>query len=297
MKNKIRIKITLIITVLALGFMVPGYFYLSRSPVLIITDLAFISLYGEARIKQESLVSSFILFRRVRIVLVADDASDEIVRIAITDVSSNPFCVIFPLRFIRGARIYREQNPEIPVVILEGRHGNISTNFVIGSNLSDYYIYKTDINIEFQKAGMAAAAVNMGKNGKIAVFMDPQIQLQATDAFLQGMNFFENPPQALFFNNFIQFSEIPDLSCVVLAGSGVEFLENNEEIPIIFFSWIDPALLPAKTVLLINDSSVAQTIEAVRMVIAGQKEGLLQSKFVSLNKGYIDKKILRKIHK
>jgi len=297
MKNKIRIKVTLILTVLALGFMVPGYFYLSRSPVLIITDLAFVSLYGEARIKQESLISSFMLFRRVRIVLVADDASDEIVRIAITDASSTPFCVIFPLRFIRSARIYREQNPEIPVVILEGRHSNASTDSVIGGNKNDYYIYKTDINTEFHKTGMAAASINMGRNGKIVVFIEPQIQSQATDAFLQGMNSFENPPQAVFFNNFIQFSEIPDISCVVLVGSGVEFLENNEEIPIIFFSWIDSALLPAQTALLVNDSSLAQTVEAVRMVIAGQKEGLLQSKFVSFKKSHIDRKILRKIHK
>jgi len=297
MINKTRIKITLIIIILALGLMVSSYFYFSRSPVLIITDLAFISLYGEARIKQESLLSSFMLFRRVRIVSVADDASDDITRIAITDVSSDPFCVIFPLRFIRCARIYREQNPEIPVVILEGRHGNFSTDSVIGGNKSDYYIYKTDINTEFQKAGMAAAAIDMGKNGKIAVFMDPQIQTQATDAFLQGMNSYENPPQALFFNNFIQYSEIPNLSCVVLAGSGVEFLENNEKPLIIFFSWVDPALLPAETALLINDSSLAQTVEAVRMVMAGQKEGLLQSKFVSFNKSYIDRKILRKIYK
>jgi hypothetical protein len=295
MKNKIKIKTKIIIAVFTLVLMVLISFYLSRPPVLIISDLVFVSLYGEARIKQESRVSSFLLFRRVRIVSVADDAGDDIVRIAITDVSSAPFCVIFPLRFIRSARIYREQNPEIPVVILEGRHGNASINSVIGENLNDYYIYKTDVNTEFQKAGMAAAVINMGKNGKIAVFMDPQIQPQAADAFLHGINSYENPPQALFFNNFSQFSEIPDLSCVVLAGSGAEFLEKNEGIPIIFFSWINPPFLPAETALLINDSSLAQTVEAVRMVITGQKEGLLQSKFISLNKSYIDRKILRKI--
>jgi hypothetical protein len=297
MKNKIKIKIIIIIAVFSLVLMIPFFFYLSRPPVLIVTDLAFVSLYGEKRVKQEGRAASLVLFRRVHLVSVADDASDDIVRIAVTDASSAPFCVIFPLRFIRGARIYREQNPGIPVIILEGRHGDSSTNSVIGSNLNDYYIYKTDINTEFQKAGMAAAALDMGKNGKIAVFLDKQIQAQATAAFLQGINSFENSPQALFFNDFSQFYEIPGLSCVVLAGSGVEFLENNEGIPIIIFSWVDPLLLQSETALLINDSSLTQSVEAVRMVIAGQKEGLLQSKFVYFKNNYINRKILRKIYK
>jgi len=297
MKIKVKNKTMIIIAVFAFVLMVPFFVYLVRSPVLIVTDLAFVSLYGEARIKQERQLSSLVLFRRVRIVSVADDASDDIVRIAIIDVSSAPFCVIFPLRFSRSAHIYREQNPGIPVVILEGRHGNTSTNFVIGGNLSDYYIYKTDINTEFKKAGRAVAALDMGKNGKIAIFLDSQIQAQAADAFLQGMKSLENPPQAFFFNNFSQFSEITGLSCIVLAGSGAEFLEKNEGIPVIFFSWLDPSLLPVEVALLINDSSLAQAVEAVRMVMAGQKEGLLQSKFIDFKRDYIDRKVLRKIYK
>jgi hypothetical protein len=297
MKNKIKIKTITIIAILALVLIISFFIYLVRSPVLIINDLAFISLYGEERIKQEGQISSLVLFRRVRTVSVADDAGEDIVRIAITDVSSAPFCVIFPLRFARSARIYREQNPGIPVVILEGRQSNDSIYSVIGQNLNDYYIYKTDINTEFQKAGRAAVALDMGKNGKIAVFLDPQIQAQAANAFLQGMNSMENPPQALFFNDFSNFSEIPNLSCIVLAGSGAEFMEKNEGIPVIFFSWIDPSLLPVEAALLINDSSLAQTVEAVRLVSAGRKEGLLQSKFVDFKGDYIDRKILRKIYK
>jgi hypothetical protein len=296
MKNKIKNKI-IIIAVLAPVLMISFLIYLVRSPVLIVTDFAFVSLYGEERTKKEGQVSSLALLRRVRLVSVADDASDDMVRIAVTDVSSAPFCVIFPLRFARSARIYREQNPGIPVVILEGRYGDASTYSAVDGNLNDYYIYKTDINTEFQKVGRAAAALDMGKNGKIAVFLDPQIRSQAANAFLQGMNSFENSPQALFFSDFSQFSEILDLSCVVLAGSGVEFLEKNEGIPVIFFSWIAPPLLQAEVALLINDSSLAQAVEAVRMVMARQKEGLLQSKFVDFNRDYFDRKILRKIYK
>jgi hypothetical protein len=296
MKKKIKNKIMIIIAVFAPVLTIPFLICL-RSPVLIVTDLAFVSLYGEERTKKEGQVSSLALLRRVRLVSVADDASDDMVRIAVTDVSSAPFCVIFPLRFARSARIYREQNPGIPVVILECRSGGDEAYSAVNGNLDDYYLYKTDINTEFQKAGRAAAALDMGKNGKIAVFLDPQIRSQATNAFLQGMNSFENPPQALFFSDFSQFSEILDLSCVVLAGSGVEFLEKNEGIPVIFFSWIDPSLLTAETALLINDSSLAQAVEAVRMVRAGQKEGMLQSKFIDFKNNYIDKKILRKIYK
>jgi len=297
MKIKINIKTIAVFTVFALVFLVPLFVYLVRSPVLIVSDLAFVSLYGEARIRKEGRLSSLVLFRKVSLVSVADDASDDIVRIAITDVSSAPFCVIFPLRFVRSARLYHEQNPEIPVVILEGRYGDETTYSVIDGNLSDYFIFKTDINTEFQKAGKAAVALDMGKNGKIAVFLNPQIQTQAANAFLQGMNSLENQLNAFFFNNFSQFSEIPGLSCIVLAGSGVELLEKNEGIPVIFFSWIDPSLLSAETALLINDSSLAQAVEAVRKVKIGQKEGLLQSKFVDFKRSYIDRKTLRKIYK
>jgi len=297
MKIKIKFKTIAIFTVFTLVLLVPIFIYLTRSPVLIVTDLAFVSLYGETRIRQEGQLSSLALFRRVRIVPVADEAGDDIVQIAINNVSSSPFCVIFPFRFFRSARIYREQNPGIPVVILENRYGSDSTYSVINDNLNDYFIFKTDINAEFQKAGRAAVALDMGKNGKIAVFLDSHIHTQASDAFLLGMNSFENPPQAFFFNNFSQFYEIPELSCVVLAGSGAEFLEKNEGIPVIFFSWIDPSLLTIETVLLINDSPLAQAVEAVRMVNAGQKEGLLQSKFVDLGRNHIDRKILRKIWK
>jgi hypothetical protein len=94
---KLRIKKLVIAAVSVIAIVVVLLIvFLVRSPVLIITDIAFVAVYGESRIRQETIKSSFALFRQIRTVPIADDASDDIVRIAVTDVSSRPFCVLFP---------------------------------------------------------------------------------------------------------------------------------------------------------------------------------------------------------
>ncbi|MDR0323454.1 MAG: hypothetical protein LBI12_03280 [Treponema sp.] len=273
--------------------------YLVRSPVLIVTDFAFIPLYGEARIKEKTIKSSFLLFRRILTVQVADEASDDIIRIAVNDVSSRPFCVIFPLRFARSGKGYHEQNPEVPVIILEGRQKGSALS-LIGTN--ECFIYDTDIYDEFYKAGKIAAALDNGKNGKIAVFLETDIQAQAIDVFLQGLNQLEKPLETHFFNDFSQFSESPAIedepfSCVVLAGAGTEYLELNNGVPVIFLTWLDPFLLPSNVVLVIDDSPYTQILQAVRMAGAGVQSGQLKSKFQFFRGIDIDGKTLRKIRK
>ena len=134
--------------------------YNSR-PVLIVTEQTFLNLYGEDRVKRENFLSAIFLLRTVKTVSVANDAGDDIVSLAVTEISTQPYCVIFPLRFAAAAKIYREENPDIPIVILEGRYpiNARPSSFAIGNNDSDYYIYKTDIETDFYKAGIAAAVI------------------------------------------------------------------------------------------------------------------------------------------
>jgi hypothetical protein len=275
--------------------------YFARSPVLIVTDYAFTQLYGEERIQSEQRIASMSLFRRVKTVSLADDASDDIVKIAISDVSTSPFCVIFPLRFARAARLYREENTQIPVILLEGRNSDERSLSILGNDKFDYFIYQTDIESDFRRAGIAAAAFCTAENGKIAVFLDSGIPPQARTAFLQGLNSLENPPRASFNLSAAEIFEDPDIFCLVLAGAGTEYYDRETETktkkPVILFTWINPAFLPEDVVLIINDSPWIQSVQAVRMASARAEDGKIQSKFQVVNRKNISRAILRKIQK
>jgi hypothetical protein len=223
----------------------------------------------------------------------------DMVHIAVSEVSSRPYCVLFPLRYARAARNYREQNPQIPVVILEGRYpdGDNPVFSSIGINKDDYFVYKTDFDDEFYKAGLVAAALDNGKNGKIVVFMPSNIQTQARTVFLQAIGSLNNPLDTRFFTSFSQFSEIPDISCIILAGEGSDYFEKSLKVPVVFFTWNNPVYIPSDVVLLVNDSPWIQAVRAVRMVSSGMAQGKIRSKYIVLKRENIDTELLRKILK
>jgi hypothetical protein len=293
----LRRKILIIAAVFVLAAVVPLFIFFYRSPVLIVTDNSSLLLYGESRSRKELARASLVLFRRVKAVAVADDAGDDILQFAVGEVSAKPFCVIFPLRFARAARFYREQYPEVPTVILEGRYAEVENpaSQAIDGSTDDYFIFKTDISADFYLAGLAASSLDDGKNGKIAVFLEPHIQTQARQAFLGALNGLDPPPQAVFFTSFAQFYDMPDMSCAVLAGVGADFLEINPHVPIIFFTWLDPSMMPSDVVMVFDDSPWAQAVDAVRMVSSGMTGGRIPSKREILPAGGIDRGILKKL--
>ena len=301
MKKKNIIKIAVPLAVLA-AIAIPVLYFITSAPVLIIADHSFILLYGESRTRNELASSSMALFRPVKLVTIADDVSADIIQFAIAEVSQNPFCVIFPLRFAQAARMYREQNPGIPAVLLEGRYPQ-NTNpasFAIGSNNNDdYFIYNTDIIRDFYLAGRAAAILDGGKNGRIAVLLESSVSAQAREAFISAFNGMEKPPQTTFYSSYTSFSNAvqrgADLSCVVLAGIGSEYLENQSDIPVIFFSWINLIFLPDNIVMVFNDSPFAHAVKAVEMVAAGMTTGQIVSKREVIAGKKIDKEILQKL--
>jgi len=277
----------------------PFFIFIVRSPVLIVSDPVFEQLYGVSRVRRETVIVSLSLYRRVITVAVADDTGDDIVQFAISQASSKPYCVIIPLRFAKAARLYREKNPLIPVVLLEGRaaQGTNPVEFGIGDNKEDYFLYRTDIDADFYRAGIAAAFLDGDKNGSIAVFLDAPIQTQAREAFFRALNDVNKPLQSSFYTNYSQSFEIQELSCLVLAGVGAEYIDKQATVPIIFFSWIDITYMPNDIIIVFDDSPWAQLHEAVRMVSAKMTEGQIPSKCVVLGAKNIDKRILRKIKK
>jgi len=296
-KNKI-----ILISIAAVFLIVAALFIIfnSRSPVIIVTEQSFVGLYGENRIRTESLRISLTLLRPVKTVIVANDAGDDIVPFAITEVSSGPFCVLFPLRFARSARYYREQNPEIDVIVLEGRYpadSNPTAGILQGSSQDDYFIYKTDISSEFFLAGMAAAALAGETEGNIAVFLESRqnsfFGVQAREAFLEGVNSSENSLKTSFFTSFSEYSDSLEPSCVVLIGSGSEFLDKKAEIPVILFSWVNPSYVPADVVIIVDDSPWAQAVRAVELAASGTTKGEIRSKIHFLDKKRVNKEFLR----
>lgn len=268
-------------------------FYL-RSPVLIVTEESFLNLYSNERVERLSLETAFFIFRQVKSVIVANDAGYDIVPAAILDVSSKPYCVIFPLRFTRSAKLFHEQNPEIPVIILEGRYIETEkpAETVLGSDISGYFIYKTDINDDFYRAGLASVAFDQGKSGNVVVFTDKNMP-QARESFLRGLNDRGKLLETRFFTSFSQYSDVNNLSCIMLAGSGSDIIEKNPGVPLILFTWISPSLLPSNAALVIDDSPWAQARQAVKMASAGETTGFIKSVFYIMDRKKYDRGILR----
>ncbi|MDR2965511.1 MAG: hypothetical protein LBU88_07025 [Treponema sp.] len=309
MKPKPKRKKMAILIGAAIAILTPYIIFLCRQPVLIVSDMAFIPLYGKERLRSESRAAALALYRPVKMVMTADDAGDDVVPHAISNVSRRPYCVIFPLRFTYSARMYREQNPDIPIIILEGRYGeNSPANNILGPTAPDFFIYKTDINTDFYIAGLAAAilVINREKTeeteeieekGRIVVFIESDVQRQGREAFLRGINTLENPPNTSFYTSFGQFSHGPGIICAILAGTGGAFMENSHDIPVIFYTWADPQLIPEEAVLILDDSPLAQTVTAVRMASEGLAEGQIQSKIIYKNPQKINRRLLHKMQK
>jgi hypothetical protein len=294
-----RRKTLIFASFLAFSAIVVFIVFLVRPPVLIVSDFSFSELYGVKRLKIETARSSFALFRRIKPVVVTDDAGDDIVQAAVEGASKKPLCVLFPLRFARVAHSYREKKPDIPVVLLEGRYPETANPalFAVGGNTEDYYIYKTDISADFYRAGLAAAILDGEKNERIVIFLEGNVQTQAREAVSKALKDAEKPLQTSFFTSFAQFTGNQNVSCVILAGSGAEYPDKYTDVPIIFFSWINPELIPEDIVLVFNDSPWVQAVSSVRMVQAGMKNGLIPSKILFTGGKGIDKAAFRKLRK
>ena len=296
---KLRPKILIIAVSLTFSFIVILVVFLSRPTVLVVTELSFAELYGERRLRSETVRSSLSLFRRVIPVSVADEAGDDIIQAAIEGASSMPLCVLFPLRFAKVAHSYREKNPEIPVVLLEGRYNEDENpaSFAIGGNLEDYFIYKTDISADFYRAGLAAAILDGEKEERLAVLLESGIQKQAKEAVSKALEDAGKPLKTSFFTSYSQFTSNQNISCVVLAGNGADYLDKYSGVPVIFFTWINPEFIPADVVLVFNDSPWVQAVAAVRMVEAGIKKGQIPSKILFTGKKTVDRNAVRKLRK
>jgi hypothetical protein len=314
-----HMRLTVILGLIGVTLATPAVVFFIRPPVLIVTDASFAALYGVSHLKQQRISASLSLFRQVKPVLVADGVSADLVSIAIADASSRPFCVLFPRSQAAAAQHYHGQFPEIPAIVMRG----LATVPELPPPDGYLCVYGTDRETDLYRAGLCAGilgglkkAENQAENQdeKLAekqdendekpvppktyvLRQDRSIQTTERELFSQGLK--EQDPDALivFANTNNQIPDMKGISCLVIAGIGGDYLEKNPTMPIILFSWLNPAFSAQELVVQFDDSAWALAVPAVRLAEKGEAEGKIPSKLLVFPRKIADKNIVRLLKK
>jgi len=250
-KNRIIIIVLLVFVILS------GVFYL-RSPVIVVTDNSFIQLYGTARLSFRVIRSSLEFFRRVIPVTVYESAGNDLVALAVESVSRSPRAVLFPDRYLEGARLYKEKKPEAPVIVMTGRE-------YVPTDETALVFAGTDIVTDLYRAGLSAGLLAGDKKTLFLYEKNPENEQR--EAFLEGVKIQGSDGEPIFLPITLDYSSYPEVGCVVVFGSATKFLENTPQIPVILFSWVDPALTPRAVKLVFDDSPWALVVDTLRTTL------------------------------
>ena len=240
-----------------------GVFFL-RSPVVIVTDPSFLKLYGEDRSRLKTITNSLELFRRFVPVVVDESAGARLTGIAVEQAFRSPGAVLFPYRYMEGARLYKQNHPEVPVLVIGQRdqkspdQGEKSLRFV-----------RTDMDLDLYRAGLCAAFLARGSS-RVLFFNDGSLQFQYREAFREGLRSQGVSLDAVYLDAAADYSSYTGVGCVVVAGPAVKFLEKNLKIPIILFSWADPSMTPRTVKLIFDDSPLAVAVKAMKASSSGE---------------------------
>ena len=278
-KNRFLIIVLLFFIILA------GAFYL-RSPVIVITDNSFIQLYGRIRLSFSTARSSLELFRRVIPVTVYESAGNDLVALAVESASRSPMAVVFPDRYLEGAQLYKEKNPGVPVIVMTG------TEYVPIDDTALVYT-GTDITTDLYRAGLSAAILAGDK--KTLFFYERNLENEQREAFLEGLAIQGSGEEPVFLPIALDYTSYADIGCVVIFGPAVKFLENTPKIPVILFSWLNPAMTPRAVKLVFDDSPWALLTDTLRAPLLPGELAKIPSVPVILRNRIDEKKDFRKL--
>jgi hypothetical protein len=274
--------------------------FLSRPPVLVVTDEPFTAIYGSRRILLRQIRSSLLLLRPVRPVMIAEGAGPDLLVFAVEEAASRrfarrPYCVLVPRRYADGARRYGRQFPEIPVALLMGRAGP-------GDVDGDFFMFRTDLEQDLYRAGRCAAVLGGETGGDILVFPDRAAAWTAEwdagrNAFVRGLREEGNGKTPRFLDAVPETAALSNIACVVLAGSGGEYFDRNLRFPVILFTWLDPALISRQVAVVFDDSAWAQVVPAVRMIAANRREARIPSDLLIISAKNADKDMSKRLKK
>ena len=276
----------LLLAILLLFFLSLGGTFFFRPPVLIVTDASFIQLYGPARLRLNNLKTSLALFRRLIPVIVSENAGSDLVALAAAG-AGHARAVLFPQRYLSGALVYKEDHPQTPVLVT-GKGNPLSREeqgitFVHSDAVTDLY-----------RAGLCAAMLT-GNDKRILFFYDEVLPDEHRAAFREGLRDQGFLGDSAYINASADYSAYSDLGCVVVAGPASKFLEQNQKIPIILFSWADPSMTPRAVKLMFDSSPWALVREALRPFPPPAGEIFIASEIVLFPDRIDDKKDFRKL--
>ena len=201
------------------------------------------------------------LFRQVIPVYVTESAGSDLIAIAVEDAFVMPEAVIFPHRYQEGARIYKENNPEIPVIVIGGSRPTEEEIF---------FRIQTDRTGDLYRAGLSAAFL-AGDLG-VLIFTDGSMIDEYRDAFREGLmerGFLDDP---VFINANAVFTAYDDKGSIVVAGPEQQHFEYELDLPIVLFSWVDPRMTPPAVKIIFDDSAWTLAAEAFRALNSGETE-------------------------
>jgi hypothetical protein len=289
-------------SLLALAILAALFFSIRR-PVLVLTDEMFVALYGERRLKNRQLALSLLTGRKVKPVLVAESAGPDIFAVAIQDASSLPYCVIFPFRYAEEARQFYANFPEIPTILLRGRHnrGNRHLEFEANTDNSGetglFFEFSTDTELDYYRMGKCAAIIGKEKTGKLPVFQDSPVNLTEQDAFLKGYKVDSGGLEPFFVNSAAQLGSDIDFPLAILSSPGKDFYDRNSKAAVLLFTWLDPLHTSKETFVIFDDSPWAQAAEAFKMFKEGQRRGNIPSSTLIFSRRIADNGITRSLKK
>ena len=227
--------------------------FFSRPPILFVTDASFSLLYGPERLERQSRRISSTFFRQAIPVLIDESAGPELIAIAAEEAYGEPWAVIFPYRYLEGARRYKEAMPETQVLVMGG-----SEPMIMGA----FTFISTDTRTDLYRAGMAAALLTGEKMPLF--FINETLSEELRDFFRQGLKDQGCLQEPVFHNASSNYPSYSEIGCVVVAGPAAAFVEQNLDIPVILFSWIDPSFTPGTVKLIFDDSPLTLAAEALK---------------------------------
>jgi hypothetical protein len=265
MRLKRRIGLAILAAVLG-GAALGAAWYRFRAPLLLVADEDFMVLYGSRRSVIKRAELSLRLFRRVAVARIAEGASPDVVAFAAAAAADRPYAALFPARHRQGAQRYAEQAPGIPVGVLGG-----GALFRPAEN-GEFRFIETDKKTDLYRAGRCAALFALRGGGGTLFFAGELIDRDDREAFVRGLGDQGFAGAPVFVDRGTDYVLPEGLSCVVMTSPVENPLENNRDIPVILFSWVDPGFTSRSVKLIFDDSPWALAFEAARAL---QQQGAI----------------------
>ncbi|GMO51289.1 MAG: hypothetical protein Ta2G_09080 [Termitinemataceae bacterium] len=246
---------------LGISILLAALVFISRPPAILLTDEMFTTIYGQQREHYRHIEMTARIFRRIKILRMAVDASAESVAIAIAETSKKPAFVVFPSHYTNVLPRYLQDFPYIKCyIVADFGNSRIRSD---GAQLIN-----TGIAVDYYRAGLAAGILSNVKikdeegnlvddqNSSVLFFPSTADQV-LNESFSSGVQTNSAAKIVSYLNDSTDISG--DFKTAVILTGAQEFLKINAtkfNTKLIIKSWIDPEYTPPNTIAVFDDSPI-----------------------------------------